>query len=138
MRLLTAGILSAVGLLLVGCASDLPYYLSIKPTDERGPTGPLQCVLPLDQVVKTVVEDLPPDGFMAEDSIRALQRRFELALALSEFELGVSPKRPEQHDELVAKRLEKLLTGRTCKTTVQRTKYGCVRSGPTSATKSSR
>ncbi len=59
---------------------------------------------------------------MAEDSIRALQRRFELALALSEFELGVSPKRPEQHDELVAKRLEKLLTGRACKTTVQRTK----------------
>src|SRR5262245_1335433 len=120
MRILTAGMLSAACLLLVGCfASDLPYYISMKSTDEKGKaTGPSDCVLPLDQVVKTVVETLPSDEFKADDSIRTLQRRFELALALSEVKMGISTEEPEQYDENLWKDLEELLSTRKCNTVI--------------------
>lgn len=128
-RLLTAAILSGAGFLLGGCSSRLPYYISID--SAPNPTSSAQsaqCVLPLDQVVKIVVQDLPLDGLMAQDSIRAIQRRFELALALAEFEMGVSPKRPEllnnEHDMRLASLVHDQLTERQCKQRPEATEKG--------------
>jgi hypothetical protein len=119
----TAGIILGIAFLLMSCSSDLPYFISIKSTDEHGhPTGVSPCVLPLDQVVKIVVEDIPRDRFMEENSIRGLQRRFELALALSEVEMNVSRRKPEQEDDALEKRLEELFKGRSCKAAVEREK----------------
>ncbi|WP_447602792.1 hypothetical protein [Nitrospira sp. Nam80] len=122
-RMPTTAIVLGIALLLMSCSSDLPYFISINSTDEHGhETGVSPCVLPLDQVVKLVLEDVPRDQSMEEDSIRTLQRRFELALALSEVEMNVSRKKPEQYDEALEKRLKELLNGRSCKAPIERNK----------------
>ncbi len=119
-QLLTTAILSGAGFLVIGCSSHLPYYISIDTEQKQPPPQSSQCVLPLDHVVKIAVQDLPSDGLMTQDSIRALQRRFELAIALAEFEMGVSPQKPEllnkEDDELLASRIEADLKERQCVT----------------------
>lgn len=125
LRFLATAILSGSGVLTLGCSSHLPYYISI---DSEGSASPAasRCVLPLDQIAKTVVEDLPSDDLMAQDSVRALQRRFELAIAAAEFELGVSSRRPEfinsEDDERLATRVHDRLAGRHCEPPSQETK----------------
>lgn len=125
LRILTIAILSGSGFLILGCSSHLPYYISI---DSEGTASPdaSHCVLPLDRIVKTVVEELPSDGIMAQDSVRALQRRFELSIAAAEFEMGVSSRRPEffnnEADERLATRVHDQLTGRHCEPPSQETK----------------
>lgn len=120
-RLLTTLTLLGAGFLLLGCSSRLPYYISIDSKGES-PSVSIKCVLPLDQIVKTVLmdhlrEDLPHEK-IAPDTVRAIQRRFELAIALAEVEMGVSSQRPEllnnAEDELLAIQVHENLKERTC------------------------
>ncbi len=132
-RFLTTVVLSGAGFLGVGCSSHLPYYISVDSQQKDPSPQPTQCVLPLDKVVKTVLhdhlaEDLLRKSPIAPDTVRAIQRRFELAIALAEFEMGVSPKRPEllnkEEDELLASRIQADLKGRQCVTSAAETKNG--------------
>jgi hypothetical protein len=65
---------------------------------------------------------------MAQDSIRALQRRFELAIALAEFELGVSSKQPEigPNDVPLATNVSTSMTARKCQYLPKDTKRGII------------
>ncbi len=119
-RLFTAAILSGASFLIVGCSSHLPYYISIDSEQKEPSHQSTQCVLPLDKILKTVLKDhlvegLPRETSIAPDTVRAIQRRFELAIALAEFELGISPK-PElgPNEKLLETEISKELTNRRC------------------------
>lgn len=119
-RLLTTATLSSACFILMACSSHLPYYISI---DSKSPSASSQCVLPLDQLVKTALTDPLGDDLLQEkpiapDTVRAIQRRFELAIALAEYEMGVSDKRPEllnnAEDERLSTQVHEDLVGRQC------------------------
>ncbi|MDH5193163.1 MAG: hypothetical protein OEW32_05705 [Nitrospira sp.] len=66
-----------------------------------------------------LVEDRPDEAPIAPDTVRAIQRRFELAIALAEVEMGVSHKRPEllnnAEDERLANQVRENLKERECR-----------------------